>query len=193
MTVTALFRPHENKAALVYDLISVLGGSWLIALAAQFSISLPFSPVPITGQTFAVLLVGALAGRRLGSLSVMAYLAQGLAGLPVFAGGSSGLARLLGPTGGYLLGFLGAAWLIGNLAEHGWTLRLDKTLLAMLLANTLIYLVGLPYLALFIGVDKALALGLYPFLIGDLIKILLATLCLPFGWKVYLALRTRFI
>ncbi|MCS6908286.1 MAG: biotin transporter BioY [Anaerolineales bacterium] len=184
MTLTTLFRPAEKKAALVYQLSLVLAGSWLIALAAQVSIPLPFSPVPITGQTFAVLLVGALLGRRLAGLSVAAYLAQGLAGLPVFAGGTSGLARLLGPTGGYLVGFLAAAYLVGYLAERGWTLQVGKTLLAMILGNVLIYLCGVSYLALFLGFEKALTAGLYPFLVGDAIKILLATLLLPLGWKV---------
>lgn len=184
MTLTALFRPTENKAALVYDVSLLLGGSWLIALAAQLTIPLPFSPVPITGQTFAVLLIGALAGRRLGSLSVAAYLAQGLAGLPVFAGGTSGLGRLLGPSGGYLLGFVAAAYLVGSLAERGWTQNAIKTLLAMLIGNAAIYLFGLPMLALYVGSAQALAAGFYPFLIGDAIKILLATLMLPIGWKV---------
>jgi biotin transport system substrate-specific component len=184
MTLTALFRPNENKAALAYDILVILSGSWLIALAAQLSIPLPFSPVPITAQTFAVLLVGAVAGRRLGSLSVAAYLAQGLAGLPVFAGGTSGLGRLLGPTGGYLLGFLAAAYLVGSLAEQGWTRRVGGTLLAMLAGNLVIYLCGLPYLALFVGVEKALVAGFYPFLVGDVIKILLATLALPISWKI---------
>lgn len=184
MTLTTLFRPLANKAALAYDVSVILGGSWLIALAAQLSIPLPFSPVPLTGQTFAVLLVGALLGRRLASLSVAAYLAQGLAGLPVFAGGTSGLGRLLGPTGGYLLGFWVAAYLVGYLAERGWTLQIKKTLLAMTLGNVAIYLCGVTHLSLFLGFEKALSAGFYPFLIGDAIKILLATLLLPLGWKV---------
>lgn len=184
MTLATLFRPSENKAALAYDILVILSGSWLIALAAQLSIPLPFSPVPITAQTFAVLLVGALAGQRLGSLSVAAYLAQGLAGLPVFAGGTSGLSRLLGPSGGYLLGFWAAAYLVGSLAERGWTRQVRGTLLAMLAGNLVIYLCGLPYLSLFVGVEKALVAGFYPFLVGDVIKILLATLALPLGWKM---------
>ncbi len=191
MTLTTLFRPDERKSALVYDLSLVLCGSWLIALSAQIVIPLPFSPVPITAQTFAVLLVGALGGRRLGSLSVAAYLAQGAAGLPIFAGGTSGLGRLLGPTGGYLLGFLAAAYLVGYLAERGWTVQVGKTLLAMALGNALIYLCGLPVLALFLGFDKALTAGFYPFLVGDGIKILLATLALPLGWRLVLSLRNR--
>ncbi len=190
MTLTTLFRPADNKAALVYDLSIVFGGSWLIALAAQLSIPLPFSPVPLTGQTFAVLLVGALLGRRLATLSVAAYLVQGLAGLPVFAGGTSGLGRLLGPTGGYLLGFWAAAALVGYLADRGWTLHFGKTLLVMLLGNALIYLCGLPVLALFVGIDKALVTGLFPFLVGDAIKLLLSTLLLPLGWKVLANFRT---
>lgn len=184
MTLAILLRPQEKKAAWAYHVSLILAGSWLIAFAAQIAIPLPFSPVPITGQTFAVLLVGALLGRRLAALSVVAYLAQGLAGLPVFAGGTSGFARLLGPTGGYLLGFWAAAYLVGWLAEQGWTLHIGKTLLAMVLGNGVIYLCGLAYLSLFLGIEKALITGLYPFLIGDAIKVLLATLLLPLGWKV---------
>ncbi len=189
MIVTTLYRPTEKKLALIYEVALVLFGSWLIAIAAQIAIPLPFSPVPITGQTFAVLLVGALLGGRLAALSGMAYLAQGIAGLPVFAAGTSGLSRLLGPTGGYLIGFVIAAWLVGTLAERGWTLKIGSTLLAMLFGNVVIYLCGLPYLALFLGPEKALTAGLYPFLIGDVIKILLATLALPLGWKVVLSFR----
>ncbi|GAB4474174.1 MAG: biotin transporter BioY [Anaerolineales bacterium] len=184
MTLTILTRPRAKKLAVLYDLSLILIGSWLIALAAQIAVSLPFSPVPISGQTFAVLFVGALLGRRLAALTVTAYLTQGLLGLPVFAGGTSGLSRLVGPTGGYLLGFWLAAFCVGYLAERGWTLSVGKTLLAMISGNVLIYLCGVSYLSLFLGFERAIMAGLYPFLVGDVIKILLATLLLPLGWKV---------
>jgi biotin transport system substrate-specific component len=162
-----------------------LAGSWLIALSAQVAIPLPFSPVPVTGQTLAVLLVGALLGSRRGSLAVLAYIAQGLAGLPVFAGGALGMARLLGPTGGYLVGFAAAAFLVGLLAERGWDRRVLTTAAAMILGNLVIYAIGALWLAPFVGgLEQALATGVLPFIPGDLVKIVAAALLLPAGWKL---------
>ncbi len=166
------------------DGVLVVAGSVLIALAARVALPLPFTPVPVTGQTFAVLLVGALLGSRRGALSVGLYLAEGALGLPVFAGGASGTARLLGPTGGYLLGFVLAAGLVGHLCERGWDRRVSTTALAMLVGNVAIYLLGLPWLACFVGPEKALPLGLWPFIPGDLMKIALAAGLLPAGWRL---------
>jgi biotin transport system substrate-specific component len=149
------------------------------------AIPLPFSPVPVTGQTLAVLLVGALLGSRRGSLAVLAYIAQGLAGLPVFAGGALGMARLLGPTGGYLVGFVAAAFLVGLLAERGWDRRVLTTAAAMMLGNLVIYAIGALWLAPFVGgPEQALATGVLPFIPGDLVKIAAAALLLPAGWKL---------
>ncbi len=184
MTYADILRPVTRRHALAYDVSVVMAGSLFIALCAQWAVPLPFSPVPVTGQTLAVLLVGALLGSRRGSLSVLAYLGQGVVGLPVFAGGAAGAARLAGPTGGYLLGFVAAAWVVGMLAEQGWDRRGGTTLLAMLLGNAAIYACGLPWLAHFVGIDRVLALGLLPFIPGDLWKLLLATLLLPWGWKL---------
>lgn len=169
------------RASLLRELTLILLGSWLVALSAQ--IEIPLWPVPITGQTLAVLLVGALLGSRRGALSLLAYLAQGAAGLPVFAGASGGLAKLVGPTGGYLLGFVLAAWLVGWLSERGWDRSRRGTFLAMLLGNLVIYTLGLPWLAQFTGWEKVLALGFYPFLLGDLLKMGLAALLLPQAWQ----------
>ncbi len=174
-----LVRPQ----ALWQEALLILAGSVLISLMAQVAIPLPFTPVPVTGQTFAVLLVGAMLGSRRGMWAVALYLAKGLLGLPVFAGGTSGLARLLGPTGGYLLGFVAAAGLTGYLCERGWDRRIPTAALAMLAGNAAIYLFGLPWLAGFVGPDKAPALGLWPFIPGDLLKIALASFLLPTGWK----------
>lgn len=165
------------------DALLVLAGSALIGLMAQVAIPLPFTPVPVTGQTLAVLLVGALLGSRRGMLTVAVYLAEGILGLPVFAGGTSGLPRLLGPTGGYLIGFLAAAGVTGYLCERGWDRIVPTAVLAMLAGNGVIYLFGLPWLACFVGAERALALGLWPFIPGDLIKIALASLFLPAGWQ----------
>lgn len=181
LTLVEIVLPGEG---LWREALLVLGGSVLIALAAQVAIPLPFSPVPVTGQTFAVLLVGALLGSRRGALSLLAYLAEGAVGLPVFAGGGSGLPWLLGPTGGYLVGFVAAAFVTGWLTERGWDRRIHTTALAMLIGNGVIYLCGLPWLARFVGADRVLALGLWPFVPGDLIKLALAALALPSGWKL---------
>jgi len=174
------------------DLSLVLAGSLFVALLAQVAIPLPFTPVPITGQTLGVLLVGAALGSRLGFMALLAYLLEGAMGLPVFAGGTGGLAKILGPTGGFLLAFPLAAGLVGLLVER---LGLDRsfpgTLLAMLLGNALLYLVGLPWLAAwlmgvgkFAGVGGLLAMGLFPFLPGDLVKAVLAALLLPSAWRL---------
>ncbi|MBI4758069.1 MAG: biotin transporter BioY [Chloroflexi bacterium] len=172
----------ESSAA--RDFMLILVGSLVVALSARISVPLPFSPVPVTGQTFGVLLVGALLGSRRGALSLLAYLGEGALGLPVFAGGTGGLVRLAGPTGGYLVGFVAAAFLVGRLCERGWDQRLPTAGAAMLLGNAVIYLLGLPWLARFVGPDKVLALGLLPFIPGDLLKITLAALALPGGWAL---------
>ncbi len=185
MVYADILRPTVRRSALLYDAALVLAGSLLIALSAQVAIPLPFSPVPVTGQTMAVLLVGALLGSRRGSLAVLVYIAQGLAGMPVFAGGAAGPARLLGPTGGYLVGFVLAAYLVGLLAERGWDRRVGTTAAAMALGNMVIYAVGALWLAVFVGgLVPALTAGVLPFIPGDLVKIAAAALLLPAGWKL---------
>lgn len=115
---------------------------------------------------------------------MLTYLVEGGVGLPVFAGGKAGVFHLLGPTGGYLVGFVVAASLVGWLAERGWDRRFISAFAAMLLGNVVIYAVGLPWLAYFVGVEKVLLAGLLPFIPGDLVKLLLATTMLPWGWKL---------
>ncbi len=185
-TVADLLRPCEKRRAVFYDVALIIGGSLLIALCAQVKIWLWFSPVPITGQTFAVLMIGALLGARRGSLCVLAYLVEGAAGLPVFAGvGRAGLAVLLGPTGGYLVGFVAAAYITGLLAERGWDRRVGTTILAMALGNAAIYVFGLLWLCCLMNINKTiLTVGLYPFIVGDSLKIALAAIVLPSGWKL---------
>lgn len=186
MTFADVLRPANTRSrvGLLYEAMLVVGGSAFITLFAQVAIPLPFSPVPITGQTFAVLLVGALFGGSRGGLSVLLYLLEGAVGLPVFAGGAAGLARLAGPTGGYLVGFVVAAFVVGLLAQRGWDRRVESTALAMLVGNVLIYAFGLSGLAHFVGVEKAFSLGFLPFIVGDLLKLTLAALALPAGWKL---------
>jgi biotin transport system substrate-specific component len=190
----ALPRSWREQAGvwLAANVVLVVAGSLLTALAAQVSIPLPFTPVPITGQTFAVLLVGAALGRRRGAASMALYVAQGLAGLPVFAGGKAGLAVLLGPTGGYLIGFIAAAFVTGWLAERGWDRRPLTTALAMVFGNLVIYLFGVSWLAVFVGISKAPLLGMVPFIPGDILKIVLATAALPEAWWVVRPLGSGF-
>jgi len=153
-----------------------------MALAAQ--IQVPLWPVPITGQTFGVLLLGALLGSRRGAASMLAYLGQGFMGLPFFAGGTAGLARLAGPSGGYLVGMIFVAFLVGRLCERGWDRRFSTAVLAMLSGNLLLYAFGLPWLALFTGWDPVIKVGFVPFIIGDILKIAMASLVLPWGWQM---------
>ncbi len=153
----------------------VLGVANLLLIAcAQVRIPLPFTPVPITGQTFGVLLAGALLGHRYGTAVVMAYLLQGAFGLPVFSGWKGGLVAFFGPTGGYLLGFVPAAFLVGWLLERGWAKTFHRTLAALLLGNAVIYAFGLPWLAVFVGWQQVIMQGCLPFLPGDFLKALAA-------------------
>ena len=174
---------RARALSLLFDLALTLVGSALIALSARVAIPLPFSPVPVTGQTFAVLLVGAALGRWRGAAAVIAYLAEGAAGLPVFAGASGGPAALIGPTGGYLFGFVPGAWLCGLLAERGWDRRVWSTIASMLLGNVAIFAVALPWLARYVGGSNVWSLGFWPFVPGDVVKIGLAAAALPLAWK----------
>ena len=186
MTFVNVLRPTiaQRRVGLLYDTAVMFAGSAFIALLAQVTVPLPFTPVPLTGQTFAVLLVGALLGSVRGGLSVLFYLMGGAMGFPVLAGGGAGLTRLVGPTGGYLVGFLVAAFVVGFLAERGWDRRVRTTALAMIVGNALIYAFGLSWLAHFVGPERVFSFGLYPFIPGDLIKMGLAAVALPAGWRL---------
>lgn len=147
--------------------IAVLLGS--LVLAASSYVETPMWPVPITLQTYAVCIIGALLGARLGAITVALYLLEGAFGLPVFAGGGMGFAHLLGPTGGYLVGFLIAAALTGALIERGWK-SFASLLGVMLLAHIVIFVFGVLQLQLFVGWAQAWSAGVVPFLIGTIIK-----------------------
>ena len=187
----AAFRNRATTASYAYEVLLVLVGSAVIALSAWVAIPLPFSPVPVTGQTFAVLLVGSALGARRGAASALAYVAEGASGLPVFAGGAAGPHILLGPTGGYLAGFVFGAFVCGALAERGWDRRPIPTVGSMVLGNIAILAPGLIWLSTFVGRGRVLALGLWPFVPGDLVKIALAAAVLPLGWGLLARLRTR--
>jgi biotin transport system substrate-specific component len=175
-TVAGLIRPYEKGRAGFYDDIAlIIGGSLVIALSAQVAVLLPFSPVPVSLQTFEVLMIGALLGPWRAGLAVFTYIMQGAAGLPVFALGRAGLAVLSGPTGGYLLGFIAAAYVTGLLAERGWDRRIATTILAMAIGNAAVYPFALLWLCCLTGTNSAvLIVGLYPFIVGDLLKVVLA-------------------
>jgi biotin transport system substrate-specific component len=162
-------------------------GVAFLALLAQVRIEV--GPVPITGQTLGVLLLGAAAGARLGVATTLAYLTVGAAGLPVFTGGGAGLATLTGTTAGYLVGFVVAAALVGALAERGWTASAPRAFATMLLGNAVIYAFGVAWLAqLAPDLATAIAWGVTPFLVGDALKVAVATALLPLATR---ALRPR--
>ena len=163
----------------------VVGFSLLTALAAQLVVPLPWTPVPLTGQTFAVLLTGALLGSRMGALTMLVYLAEGAVGLPFFRGGAGGAQHLLGPTAGYLFAFPVAAFVTGHLAERGWDRRFATAAAAMALGSLVILACGWGWLSLFYRTAAdAFAAGVLPFLVGDVIKIALAASALPAGWAL---------
>lgn len=166
------------QTGLAKDALLVLGFSALVALSAQVTLPLPFTPVPITAQTFGVLLTGAVLGSRRGALSLGIYLGIGALGAPVFA-------RSGGPaTWGYLAGFVLAAFVVGWLAERGWDRSYRRSLVALLAGNVALYVPGLLWLAQYVGADKAIPLGLLPFIPGDIAKLLLAAATLPSAWRL---------
>ncbi len=172
----------ENKTlSLVKDTTLVLGFAILTGIAAQLKIEI--GAVPITMQTLVVLLSGALLGSKKGLMSQFVYILGGLTTLPWFARGG-GMAYILSPTFGYILGFVLAAYLVGILTERGWDRDIRTAVLAMLAGNVIIYIPGLLWLAKFVGISKVLTVGFYPFILGDVLKIFLAGLILSFSWKI---------
>jgi biotin transporter BioY len=158
--------------------------SLLTALAAQ--IVIPVGPVPITAQTFAVLLTGALLGSRLGAMAMIFYLIEGAAGLPFFYGGHGGLSHLFGPTGGYLVAFPAAAFVTGAFAENGWDKRFLTSVVAMAVGSVIIILTGWAWFSIVMQTSPmtAFQISVAKFIPGDIIKILLAAAALPAGWAL---------
>lgn len=171
---------------LVIDVALVIGAALFVALSAQIVIYLPFTPVPITMQPFAVLLAGASLGAVRGSSAMVLYLLMGLVGAPVYADGNAGAEIIFGASGGYLVSYPFVAAITGRLAERQWDRHVPTALAAMLAGNVAIYLLGVPWLAAVLGVGpgRALEQGLYPFIPGDLLKLALAALLLPGAWKL---------
>lgn len=180
-TLADVIVPIDTPAAKVAE-VAVM--SLFIALCAQISILLPISPVPLTGSTLGVLYAGALLGSKRGAAAVALYLLEGAIGLPFFAGGAHGTSVFFGHTGGYLLGFLPAAWAAGALAERGWDRTPFKAFAMMLLGSSFIFAGGLLVLSRFAPEGKLLAWGLYPFIAGDIAKSCLSAALLPLGWKL---------
>lgn len=184
----AIPRPSRRGSNLLVDALLVVGGSLFIAATAQIAIPLPFTPVPISGQTFGVLLIGAAYGWARGGLTMGLYLVQIALGLPFAAEGKSGVEVLSVATasGGYLWGMLAASVLVGWLANRGWDRNVGSALAVMVLGNLIIYAFGVPWLMASVDVplSEALRLGVYPFVIGDAIKIALAAGLLPLAWRL---------
>ena len=162
-------------------LLAVLGS---LALALSAKIQIPFWPVPMTMQTLVVLMLGMAYGSRLALGTLLLYLAEGAAGLPVFAGANAGLAYMIGPTGGYLVGFLFAAVVVGGLAERGWDRTPFKAFTAMAVGHAVVFVPGVAWLSLLFGFDKAVTLGLTPFWVATLLKTLLGTALMQAAWYV---------
>ena len=183
-TLLSVTWPAAQSSA-VRTLLLVVAGTALLTLSAK--VNIPFYPVPMTMQTFAVLVVGMAFGPSLAIVTVVLYLLQGALGLPVFSGTPArgiGWAYMMGPTGGYLLGFLVASGVVGVLAQRGFDRSFGMTLAAMTVGTFVIFIFGFAWLAGLIGMEKAWTLGVEPFLLAAAFKILLAALALPMAWKL---------
>ena len=159
-----------------------IAGSLLLALSAKAQV--PFWPVPMTLQSLVIMMLGMTYGSRLAMATVLLYLTEGLAGLPVFAGAGAGFAYMTGPTAGYLVGFVAAAGLIGWLAEHGWDRSPVKALVAMSVGHALLFIPGVAWLAVLFGTEKAIAVGLTPFIAAILLKTALGAALMHASWMV---------
>ena len=189
LTIADFFVPirvGERLNSRVRDVVLVVAGALFIFLTSRISIPIPGSPVPMTGQTFGVLLVGGALGLRRGFAAVGLYVLLGLVGLPFFADGKGGISIIQGATGGYLIGFIVAGAVVGRLAELGWDRKFVGALGAMLVGEVVIYAIGLPWLKAVGGLSwqQTIDLGLTPFLIGDAIKAILAAALFPAAWWV---------
>jgi len=184
LTLIDAFLPKiENKSlVLVKDITLVLSFALLTGISAKLKIEI--GVVPITMQTFAVLLSGALLGSQRGGLSQLVYLLMGLIGVPWFARGG-GIGYIFSPTFGYIVGFVLAAFVVGLFSEKGFDKKIKSAILVMLIGNILIYIPGLFWLGKFVGWRKVLSVGFFPFVVGDILKIILAGTILPFAWKIF--------
>ena len=187
-TLAVAVSPSGVRSRITWRVLLAFCGSWLVAALAQIEIRLPFTPVPITGQTLGVLLVGASLGAGLGAVSMALYLVQGALGLPFFSGGESGadFLQLSAVTGGYLWGFVVSAAVVGALAERRWDRSIRSSIGEMFLGEVVLYAIAIPWLmqALDVSLAEALELGLAPFVVGDTLKLLAAAGLLPLAWRL---------
>lgn len=185
MTLIDAWTARRGHSNLLFSLMAVMAGSILMTIAAK--VQVPFIPVPLSMQTFVAIGLGLALGPVRAMAAIMLYLAQGAAGLPVFAGTPQqgiGMAYMMGPTGGYLIGFALAAGIAGMLARAGWDRSIVSTLAAALIAGAVVYVPGLLWLGLFTGYgEQLLVAGLFPFLLGDVVKAALAALVFPAAWR----------
>jgi biotin transport system substrate-specific component len=179
-TLAATLWPAQRSSRVARAAALAVGGALVLTLSAK--IQVPFIPVPMTLQTLVVLVLGAAFGARLAAATVALYLLEGLLGLPVFAGAVAGPAYMAGPTGGFLLGFLIAAALIGFLAERGWDRSWGRLVAAMTLGHVASFALGFGWLAVLIGPEKAFALGVAPFALATIVKTLLAAALVGAAW-----------
>jgi biotin transport system substrate-specific component len=186
MTTSAVITQRAFPRTKAVAVLLVIAAAGLTAVAAQWRIDLPFTPVPITGSTFAVLLTGAALGMRLGAAGQLLYIALGIAGVPVFTEASSGIEVIQGATGGYIIGFVFAAGLIGWMAERRQDRTFPTMFTAFILGSGVIYLFGVIGLmaSTGMGVNAAIAAGVIPFVFGDIIKAVAAGILLPGAWKL---------
>ena len=187
-TLALAASPSAVRSRIAWRVFLAFAGSWLVAALAQVEIHLLFTPVPITGQTLGVLLVGASLGPGLGAVSMLLYLAQGAIGLPFYSGGDSGteFLRLSAVTGGYLWGFALCAAVVGALARRGWDRSIRSSIGAMFLGEVVLYAVAIPWLmqAADFSLTEALEKGLAPFVVGDTLKLFAAAGLLPLAWRL---------
>lgn len=182
-TIPAVILDRIVRGRVAMNVLLVLGGSAIIAIAAQIAIPVPFSPVPLTMQPLAVIMVGAVLGASRGAAAAALYLLEGLSGLPVFAQGHSGPLWLLGPTAGYLYSYPLAAFVAGWLSERGWGNRTLRSVAGMLAALTVIYIGGWAWLAALTNARAAFALGVAPFIAADIVKVAIGAALLPYAQK----------
>jgi biotin transport system substrate-specific component len=189
LTIADFFVPirvGERLNSRVRDVVLVITGAVFIYLTSRIAIPIPGNPIPITGQTFGVLLVGGALGFRRGLAAVSLYVLLGVVGLPFFAESKGGIAVILGASGGYLIGFIAAGAIVGRLAELGWDRRFVGALGAMLVGSVVLYAIALPWLKVVTGMtwQDTVQKGLVPFLLGDTLKVFLAAVLFPVAWWV---------
>jgi biotin transport system substrate-specific component len=183
LTIPSVVTERVVRGRVATDLLLIAGASMLIAIAAQVNVMIPFTPVPLTLQPLAVLLIGVTLGATRGSAAAALYLLEGISGMPVFTNGGAGLIWLAGPTGGYLLSYPLAAGVAGYISERGWGSNILRATAGMLAALAIIFAGGWSWLAVQVGAQQAWMLGVAPFIIADMVKVAIGAAVLPTAQK----------